>query len=76
MPEMKDLNAAAIRVDTVVDVQRGMEQPPDVRMPFNHSSEIRKDLQRIEVVEKCVSELFGRAWMLLPRPIEYLFQIG
>jgi len=53
-----------------------MEQPSDVRVPFNRCAEIRKDLQRIQVVEEYVRELFGRVWMLLPRPVEYIFQIG
>ena len=73
---MKNLNAAAIRIDPIVDVQRGMEQPPDIRMPFNQSAEIGKDLQRIEVVEKGVGELLGRYGVTLARPLKYLFQIG
>ena len=76
MPEVKNLNAASVRIHTVVDIQRRMEQPSDVRVPFNRSAEIRKDLQRIQVVEEYVRELFGRVWMLLPRPVEYLLQIG
>ena len=76
MPEVKNFNAASIRMHTIVDIQRRMEQPSDVRVPFNRSAEIRKDLQRIQVVEEYVRELFGRVWMLLPRPVEYIFQIG
>jgi len=53
-----------------------MKQASDVRVPFNRSVEIRKDLQRIQVVEEYVRELFGRVRMLLARPIEYLFEIG
>jgi len=33
-------------------------------------------VKQFDVVEKIVGELLGSLWMLLPRPIENLFQIG
>lgn len=44
-------------------------------MPLNRDSETGKELQGVQVAEECVSELFGRARMLLARPIEYLLHI-
>ena len=76
MPEMQNLNAAPIHIDPVIDMQRGMEKPPDVRVSFNRCAQVGTSLQRIQMVEECVGELFSRVRMLLARPVEYLFQVG
>lgn len=73
---MQNLHATPIRIDSIVDIQRGMKQPSDVRVPLDRSADIWKDLKGINMVEKRVGELLSRVRMSLARPIEYLLQIG
>ncbi|HEV3197067.1 MAG TPA: hypothetical protein VGZ73_04145 [Bryobacteraceae bacterium] len=63
---MKDLNAASAFIHAIVDVQRGVKKPPDERMPFYGTSQVRKGLQKIEVVEEIVGKLLSLFWVLLP----------
>jgi hypothetical protein len=73
---MQNLNGSTVRVQTVVDVKGGMEEPPDARISLYRSANVRKGLKQIEVVEKIIRELLGGFGMLLPRPLENFFQIG
>ena len=75
VPKVKNFNASPVFVHAIVDVQRGMKKPPDVRMRSYRSADVRVGLKKIEVIEKIVSKLLGRFGMLFPRPTENLFQI-
>ncbi len=76
MPKVQNLNSSPVRVYSVVDIQRGMEEPSDVRMPFNRSADVREGLKKIKVVEKIQGKLLGRFGALFPRPTENLLQVG
>ena len=73
---MQNFNGSAVLVQTVVDVKRRMEEPPDVRMSLYRSANVRKGLKQFEVVKKILRKLLGRFGMLLPRPLENFFQVG
>jgi hypothetical protein len=45
-------------------------------MSFYGGSDVRKGLQQVDVAEQIIGKLFGCFGMLLPRPLENLFQIG
>ena len=76
VPEMQNFNRSPILVQTVVDVKRRMEKPPELRVSFYGSADVREGLKQFEVVEKIIRKLPGRFGMLLPRPLENFFQIG
>ena len=76
MPEVQNFNGSPVLVQTVVDVERGMKKPPEPWMSFYGSADVRKGLKQVDVVEKIVGKLFGCFGMLIPRPLENLFQIG
>jgi hypothetical protein len=76
MPEMQNFNGSTVLIQTVVDVKRGMEKPPDVRISLYGSANVRKGLKQFEVVEKIIRKSLGCFGMLLSRPLENLFQIG
>ena len=72
---MQNFNGFPVLVEAVVDVERGMEKPPDLRMSFYGSADVRKGLKQFNVVEKIIGKLFGCFGMFLPRPLENFFQI-
>ena len=73
---MQNLNCAPVLVQTVIDVKRRMEKPPDMRMSFYRSAHVREGVKQFDVIEKIDGKLLSRSGMLLPRPIENLFEIG
>ena len=73
---MQNFNGCSVLIQTIVDVKRRMEKPPDVRISLYGSANVRKGLKQFEVVEKIIRKLLGCFGMLLPRPVENLFQIG
>ena len=73
---MQNFNSASVLVQAVVDVERRMEKPPELRMSFYGSADVREGSKRLDVVEKIIRKSLGRLGMLLPRPLENLFQIG
>ena len=72
---MQNFNRSPVLVEAVVDVERGMEKPPDLRMSFYGSADVRKGLKQFNVVEKIIGKLLGCFGMLFPRPLENFFQI-
>jgi hypothetical protein len=76
VPEMKDFDAAPVLVHLIVDVQRGMEKPPDLKVPFYRATDVRKGFKKIEVIEKIVGKPLSRFGVLILRPTENLLQIG
>jgi len=73
---MQNFNGCPVLIQTVVDVKRRMEKPPDVRISLHGSANVRKGLKQFGVVEKIIRKLLGCFGMLLSRPLENLFQIG
>ena len=73
---MQNFNCSPVFVQTVVDVQRRMEKPPDLRMSSYERADVREGLKQFDMVEKIIGELLSCFGMLLPRPIENLFQVG
>jgi hypothetical protein len=73
---MQNFNSSPFLVQTIVDVERGMKKPPDLRMSFYRSADVGKGLKRIDVVEEFIGKLPCCFGMLLPRSLENLFQIG
>jgi hypothetical protein len=45
-------------------------------MTFYVCTDARKGLQELDVIEKIIGKLPGCFGMLLPRPLENIFQIG
>ena len=76
VPEVENFNGSPVLVEAVIDVERRVEKPPDVRMPFYWRADVRKGLQELEVVEKIIGKLLGCFGMLFPRPLEDFFQVG
>ena len=73
---MQNFNGCPVLIQTVVDVKRRMEKPPDVRMSFYGGADVREGLKQSQVVEKIIRKVLGCFGMLLPRPLEKFFQIG
>jgi hypothetical protein len=73
---MQNFNCSPVLVQTVVDVERRMEKPPEMRVSFYGSADVRKGSKRLDVVEKIIRKLLGCFGMLLPRLLENFFQIG
>ena len=73
---MQNVNCSPVLVQTVVDVERRMEKPPKMIVSFYGSADVREGSKRLDVVEKIIRKLLGCFGMLLPRPLENLFQIG
>jgi len=76
VPEMQNFNGSPVLVHAVVDVERRMEKPPELRMSFYGSADVRKGVKQFDMVEKIIGKLFGCFGMLLPRPLENFLQIG
>jgi hypothetical protein len=73
MPEVQNFNSSPVFVQAVIDVERRMEKPPDVRMSFYGRTDVREGLQELDVIEKIIGKLLGCFGMLLPRPLEKFF---
>ena len=56
--------------------RRRVEKPPELRVSLYGSADVRKGLKQFDVVEKVIRELLRCLGILLPRPLENLFQIG
>jgi hypothetical protein len=76
MPKMQDFNSSPVLVQTIVDVEWRMEKPPQLRISFYGSADVRKGLKQFDMVEKIIGESPGCFGMLLPRPLENFLQIG
>jgi hypothetical protein len=76
MPEMQNFNCSPVLVQAVVDVERRMEKPPELRVSFDGSAYVRKGSKKLDMVEKIMRKLFGGIGMLFPRPLENFFPIG
>jgi hypothetical protein len=76
VPEVQDFNDFSVLVQTVVNVKRRMEKPPELRVSFYGCSDVREGLKQLEVVEKFIRKLLGCFGMFLLRPLEDFFQIG
>ena len=76
VPEVQNFNCSAPLVQTIVDVQWGVEKPTNVRMSLDGSADVRKGLQKIDVVEKIAGELLSCFGMQIPRSLEDFFQVG
>ena len=76
MPEMQNFNCSPVLVHAVVDVERRMKKPPESRMSFYASADVRKGVKQFDVVEKIIGKLLGCFGMLLTRPLENLLKIG
>jgi hypothetical protein len=76
MPEMQNFNCSPVLVHAVVDVERRMKKPPELRMSFYGSADVRKGVKQFDVVEKIIGKLLGCFGMLLTRPLENLLKIG
>ena len=63
---MQNFNCSPILVHTVVDVERGMEKPPELRMSFYGSADVRKGVKQFDVVEQIIGKLLG-CFGMLPR---------
>jgi hypothetical protein len=76
MPEMQNLNRSAMLVQTIVDVQWWVEQPPDPSVSFYRRTDVGRGLQQFDVIKQAIGKLFRSFGMFLPRPLENLLQIG
>ena len=76
MPEMQNFNCSAVLVQPVVDVERRVEKPSELRMFFYGSADVRKGLEQFYVLEKIIGKLLGSFGMPLPGPLENFFHIG
>ena len=63
---MQNFNCSAVLVQPVVDVERRVEKPSELRMFFYGSADVRKGLKQFDVLEKIISKLLGSLGMLLP----------
>jgi len=73
---MQNFNCSPVLVQAVVDAERRMEKPPELRMSSDGSADVRKGLKQSDVIEQILGKLLGCFGMLLPRPLENFFQIG
>ena len=73
---MQNFNCSSVLVLTVVDGERIVEKPPELRMSFYGSANVREGLKQFDVLEKIIGKLLGCFGMLIPRPLENIFQIG
>ena len=48
MPEMQNFNCSAVLVQPVVDVERRVEKPSELRMFFYGSADVRKGLKQFD----------------------------
>jgi hypothetical protein len=76
MPEMQNLDTSTIFIDAIVDVERRVQNPSDLRMFLQSSAQVREGFEQRHMVKKFIRELFGGFGMLLSRPLKYGFQIG
>ena len=76
VPEMHNFDRSPVLVHAIVNVERGMEKPPEWRVSSYGSADVRKSVEQFDVVEKIIGKLLGCLGMVLPRPIENLFQVG
>ena len=76
VPEVEDFNGSPLLVQPVVDVERRMSKPPEPRMSFYASADVRKGLKRLNMVEEIIGKLLGCFGMILLRPLEDFLQIG
>lgn len=73
---MQNFNCSSVLVQAIVNVERRVEKPPEPRMSFYGSADVRKGLKQFDVLEKFIGKLLGCYGMLIPRPLENFFQIG
>ena len=71
---MQNFNSAPVLVQAVVDVERRVEKPPELRMSFYGTADVGKGLKQFDGIEKIVGKLLGCFGMLLPRPLEDFFR--
>ena len=63
MPEMQNFNCSAVLVQPVVDVERRVEKPSELRMFFYGSADVRKGLKQFDAIEGDASPLTSRKFL-------------
>ncbi|HEV2199703.1 MAG TPA: hypothetical protein VGR73_07770 [Bryobacteraceae bacterium] len=63
---MQNFNDSPILVQAVVDVERRMEKPPELRMSLNGSADVRQALKQFDMGKEIIGKSLGRFGMLLP----------
>ena len=56
---MQDLNIIRMFMNAIIDQDWCVDQLTDARSPFNQTSDIRKSLQQIDMIQDSVSESLG-----------------
>jgi len=73
---MENLDGSPVLIEAVVNKERGMEKPPELMVSLDGSADVRTGLQQVDLVEQLIGELIACFGMLIPGPLENLFQIG
>jgi hypothetical protein len=76
MPDVQNFHPAPLRANSVVDAKRCMEEPPNPVETANGRSYEGKLFENIDVIQERISESFGTARMLLPRPSHGNLQVS
>ena len=72
---MENFDSLLLRHKAVVNANGRMQKPPYVGVLFHGRSQPGKAFEKADVVEERNSKSMGGSWMLIPRPIENLFEV-
>ena len=76
MPEVEDFQSPPLVPNSIVDMDRRMENAAHFREPFDRLTEARKVPQKIDVVQQRDGESLCVRGVFLPGPRDNLVQIG
>ena len=72
---MEDFYSLFRIVNSIVDMERRMQQPPHIGLPSDGLTQVSKNRQQIQTVKKLASKALGGVGMFRQRPGEDCFQI-
>ena len=76
MPKVQDFNSLLFRKNSIVNVQRRMQDTAHVGKAFDGFAEARKAAEEIDVIQERGDESLGCRRMILPGPRKNVPQIG